>query len=48
MSTEDMEKYRILESDKRYRAADRWLDNFSAASWSEVRTSSEVTYLLTR
>src|SRR3989337_980653 len=38
MSTEDMEKYRILESDKRYRAADRWLDNFSAASWSEVRT----------
>src|SRR3970282_2991358 len=37
MSTEDMEKYRILESDKRYRAADRWLDNFSAASWSEVR-----------
>ncbi len=36
--SEDLEKFRILESRKNYESADEWLRNFPEATWDEVRT----------
>jgi hypothetical protein len=38
MPSEEIEKFRIIESRKNYEAADVWLRNFKMASWDEVRT----------
>lgn len=37
MPSEELEKFRILESEKRYRSALRWLTDFRRANWDEVR-----------
>lgn len=38
MPSEELEKFRIIESRKNYEGADQWLRNFKEATWDEVRT----------
>jgi hypothetical protein len=38
MPSDEIEKFRIIESRKNYEAADVWLRNFKMATWDEVRT----------
>lgn len=38
MPSEEIEKFRIIESRKNYESADQWLRNFKEATWDEART----------
>lgn len=38
MPSEDLEKFRILESRKNYESVDQWLRNFREATWDEFRS----------